>query len=384
MLRTAAWRSRWVTALCLLAVGLIGCSPEHYPQTTLLPRGDFARIADSLLDTTVKWALLVFVLVEGALLYAIFRFRGKPEDPEPHQIHGNTTVEIIWTVIPGADPRRHRRAHGPRHLRDQRHPQGRTPHDRGGGASVVVGVPLSGPQPHHRQRAPHSGRPDGVAPDEDGGRRPQLLGPAVRGQARRLPQPGDPALVQGRGRRASTRASARNSAASSTPAWPSGCGRRRRRSSRPGWRTCRRWAQAARPAPSAARPDTPAPAPTCRPPARVQARQASERRFGAGRPRSRQDPAYAAGEKLFMTKGCVGCHSLQAVNAPKGMIGPNLANVGARSYIAAGTPQEHGREPRPLDPEPAGDQEGRAHAQPRRDAPSEAKPLVGPILRAHQ
>jgi cytochrome c1 len=50
-----------------------------------------------------------------------------------------------------------------------------------------------------------------------------------------------------------------------------------------------------------------------------------------------QSPRYADGEKLFMSKGCVGCHSLQAVNAPKGMIGPNLANVGARSYIAAGT-----------------------------------------------
>src|SRR6185295_16324730 len=25
---------------------------------------------------------------------------GKPNDPEPHQIHGNTTIEIIWTVIP--------------------------------------------------------------------------------------------------------------------------------------------------------------------------------------------------------------------------------------------------------------------------------------------
>jgi cytochrome c oxidase subunit 2 len=49
------------------------------------------------------------------------------------------------------------------------------------------------------------------------------------------------------------------------------------------------------------------------------------------------DPAYAAGAKLFMAKGCVGCHSLQAVNAPKGMIGPNLANVGARSYIGAGS-----------------------------------------------
>ena len=50
-----------------------------------------------------------------------------------------------------------------------------------------------------------------------------------------------------------------------------------------------------------------------------------------------QDPAYAAGEKLFLAKGCVGCHSLQAANAPKGMIGPNLANVGARSYIGAGS-----------------------------------------------
>jgi cytochrome c2 len=50
-----------------------------------------------------------------------------------------------------------------------------------------------------------------------------------------------------------------------------------------------------------------------------------------------QGPAYAAGEKLFTAKGCVACHALYAVNAPKGMVGPNLANVGARSYIAAGT-----------------------------------------------
>jgi cytochrome c2 len=53
--------------------------------------------------------------------------------------------------------------------------------------------------------------------------------------------------------------------------------------------------------------------------------------------RAAPDPAYAAGEKLFQAKGCVGCHSLNAVNAPKGMIGPNLANVGARSYIGAGS-----------------------------------------------
>jgi len=47
--------------------------------------------------------------------------------------------------------------------------------------------------------------------------------------------------------------------------------------------------------------------------------------------------AQSEGEKLFLAKGCVGCHSLNAFEAPKGLIGPNLANVGARSYIAAGT-----------------------------------------------
>jgi cytochrome c oxidase subunit 2 len=48
-------------------------------------------------------------------------------------------------------------------------------------------------------------------------------------------------------------------------------------------------------------------------------------------------PEYAAGEKLWTSKGCLACHSLNAVDAPKGMVGPNLANVGARTYIAAGS-----------------------------------------------
>ena len=47
--------------------------------------------------------------------------------------------------------------------------------------------------------------------------------------------------------------------------------------------------------------------------------------------------ATSEGEKLFLAKGCVACHALNAYDAPKGMVGPNLANVGARSYIAAGT-----------------------------------------------
>jgi cytochrome c oxidase subunit 2 len=88
---------RFAPALCLLL--LLGCA-ENYPQTTLLPRGDFARLVDDLFRTTVFWAVVVFVLVEGVLVYAIFKFRGRPDDPEPRQIHGNTTVEVVWTIIP--------------------------------------------------------------------------------------------------------------------------------------------------------------------------------------------------------------------------------------------------------------------------------------------
>ena len=83
--------------LCLLL--LAGCA-QNYPQSTLQPRGDFARLVDSLFRTTVWWAIVVFVLVEGALLIAIFKFRGRPDDPEPKQVHGNTALEVVWTIIP--------------------------------------------------------------------------------------------------------------------------------------------------------------------------------------------------------------------------------------------------------------------------------------------
>jgi cytochrome c oxidase subunit 2 len=89
--------AHYAPALCLLL--LLGCA-ENYPQTTLNPHGDFARLVDDLFRTTVWWALVVFVLVEGVLVYAIFKFRGRPDDPEPRQTHGSTALEVTWTIIP--------------------------------------------------------------------------------------------------------------------------------------------------------------------------------------------------------------------------------------------------------------------------------------------
>jgi cytochrome c oxidase subunit 2 len=84
----------------LVLVLLAGCSQDKYPHTTLDPQTEFTTLVDNVFMTTVKWAVVVFVLVEGALVFAILKFRGKPSDPEPRQTHGNTTVEIVWTIIP--------------------------------------------------------------------------------------------------------------------------------------------------------------------------------------------------------------------------------------------------------------------------------------------
>jgi cytochrome c oxidase subunit 2 len=55
-----------------------------------------ANEIDSLYKITLYIAAVVFVLVEGALAYALFKFRAK-KNPVAAQIHGNTRLEIGWT-----------------------------------------------------------------------------------------------------------------------------------------------------------------------------------------------------------------------------------------------------------------------------------------------
>jgi cytochrome c oxidase subunit 2 len=54
------------------------------------------------IDTLYKYAfalgILMFLLVEGVLIYCLIRFRHRRGGPEPRQIRGNTTLEVGWTV----------------------------------------------------------------------------------------------------------------------------------------------------------------------------------------------------------------------------------------------------------------------------------------------
>jgi len=82
--------------LPLLLIGLLaGCMLPPEPKT------EVGRDVFNLYLVVLALALIVFVAVEGFILYAVVRYRRKPgDDVLPEQLHGNNTVEIIWTVIP--------------------------------------------------------------------------------------------------------------------------------------------------------------------------------------------------------------------------------------------------------------------------------------------
>ena len=84
----------------LLGLVLASCRDE-LPQSSLNPAGPQARTIDGLF-TPVFWiAAGVFVVVEGAILFAALRYRSRNgRVRNPVQVHGNTRLEIVWTVIP--------------------------------------------------------------------------------------------------------------------------------------------------------------------------------------------------------------------------------------------------------------------------------------------
>jgi cytochrome c oxidase subunit II len=59
-----------------------------------------ADAIDSLYHIVLYIAGVVFVIVEGALVYSVYKFRAK-KNPVAAQIHGNTRLEIGWTLAAG-------------------------------------------------------------------------------------------------------------------------------------------------------------------------------------------------------------------------------------------------------------------------------------------
>ena len=94
---------RVVSALLLgaLALGLAACGGV-YPNSTFNHTTEYNTAIDELWNTLLFWGTIVFIGVEVALVYTVFRFRRRPGGQTPKQVHGNTVLEITWTAIPAA------------------------------------------------------------------------------------------------------------------------------------------------------------------------------------------------------------------------------------------------------------------------------------------
>jgi cytochrome c oxidase subunit 2 len=97
--RLRPWRVATLTFGALGLLTLAACA--GYPNSTFNPTTEFNRESTSLWNTLLIWGTIVFVIVEGILVYAIWKYRRRPGvEVETKLLHGNTTLEIAWTVLP--------------------------------------------------------------------------------------------------------------------------------------------------------------------------------------------------------------------------------------------------------------------------------------------
>jgi cytochrome c oxidase subunit 2 len=100
--RTVTPRLRGLSAWALPLL-LAGCGDDHiekYPQSIYEPRSDYAETLLELQNFITILGVVVGILVFALMAYILFRFRYRPGMPEPEQVHGNTRLELLWTLIP--------------------------------------------------------------------------------------------------------------------------------------------------------------------------------------------------------------------------------------------------------------------------------------------
>jgi cytochrome c oxidase subunit 2 len=96
-------RSRRIAAPILvagLALLLAACGNDNQ-QNSLNPHGSTAQKIDDLFIPILMIAIAIGIAVILATIYAAIRYRHREGQPDnPRQIHGNTPLEIGWTIVP--------------------------------------------------------------------------------------------------------------------------------------------------------------------------------------------------------------------------------------------------------------------------------------------
>jgi cytochrome c oxidase subunit 2 len=91
---------RWAAATLVATVICLLAACSNGPNTTFEPHTDFGRSIDDLWKLLLHLGTAVFILVEALLVYTIIRYRHREGQPDPLHVHGDTRLEILWTIIP--------------------------------------------------------------------------------------------------------------------------------------------------------------------------------------------------------------------------------------------------------------------------------------------
>ncbi|MDP8924206.1 MAG: cytochrome c oxidase subunit II [Chloroflexota bacterium] len=98
--RASGVACRLLIGVSLLSLMLLASACANVPQSSVLPKTEAAREIHWLYELIFWLAVIVFVGVQGALLYIMWRYRYREGHALPDQVHGNTALEIGWTIAP--------------------------------------------------------------------------------------------------------------------------------------------------------------------------------------------------------------------------------------------------------------------------------------------
>jgi cytochrome c oxidase subunit II len=94
-------RAALLLASALLAGAVAWADTQQGLPTMFAPASAPAHTISHLSFFVLQITGSIFVVVGGLLVFALVRFRARPDDTsEPPQIYGSTQVELAWTVIP--------------------------------------------------------------------------------------------------------------------------------------------------------------------------------------------------------------------------------------------------------------------------------------------
>lgn len=84
-----------------IALTIAGCSATDRPMTTVAPKSDLAQWIQSLYIDVTAWDAIIFAIVVGAFILAVFVFSSRVgEAAPPSTASSDLRLEIAWTLGP--------------------------------------------------------------------------------------------------------------------------------------------------------------------------------------------------------------------------------------------------------------------------------------------